>query len=257
MVATRTRLIRAVVSLALLASLAACDGRIDLGTSILWSARHETGDLSEWMIGGEGGSTVEMPDTAITVAGDVAHSGAHAVKLTNSAVGGYKTATLWRESRFPADAYYSEWAYLPRTFQINTSWTIMQFRVASTSDASDSGLHIAIDLRSLPGGELIVTIFDHRDAFLRAPTPDPAIVIPIGRWFHLEARFRNVADDTGRLSIWIDGQLNYDLVRPMTGGDTILWQPCSVTTDLIPTQSEIYVDDLAVSLARVTPSGSL
>jgi hypothetical protein len=103
---TRTLLVRAVVSLASLASFAACDGgRIDLGTSILWSARHETGDLSEWMLGGEGGSTVEAPDTAIVVASDVAHSGAYAVKLTNSAVGGYKTATLWRESRFPADAY--------------------------------------------------------------------------------------------------------------------------------------------------------
>jgi hypothetical protein len=133
----------------------------------------------------------------------------------------------------------------------------MQFRVPTAGDAGSDGLHIAIDLRTLPGGELIITIFDHRDQYLRAPAPDPAVIIPIGRWFHLEARFRNVADDSGRLSLWIDGQLTYDLVRPMPGGDTVLWQPCSVTTDMIPTQSEIYVDDLAVSLVRVTPAGSL
>ena len=44
----------ALLPLSLLA-LPACNPHLNLGSSILWSARHETGDLSEWTEGGKGG----------------------------------------------------------------------------------------------------------------------------------------------------------------------------------------------------------
>jgi hypothetical protein len=135
----------------------------------------------------------------------------------------------------------------------------MQFQTPSGAPAADAGVVgqlLDIDLRSLPDGDLILSIYDHRAAYLRTATPDPAIPVPIGRWFQVEAYYRNAADDTGEVAIWLDGQLNYDLHRPF-GTSPVYWTVCSKTYGLSPAESTIYVDDAAISLARVAPTGEL
>ena len=234
-----------------------CAPRLDLGSDIIWSARHETGDLSEWAVEGEGGSASDPPIASVEVTTDFAHSGGYSVKLTNSATGAYDTARLWRETNFPEEAYYSAWYYLPRAYQVTADWTIQQFRAPSSQDPSVIAYFLDIDLRSLPGGELILSVFDHRAAYLRSPTPDPAVLVPIGRWFQIEVFFRNIADDTGRFVVWLDGQLTYDIRRPTGLSSTVYWSPCSSSEDLSPVDSTIYVDDAAVSIARLTPAGTL
>ena len=237
----------------------ACNARLNLGNSVLWSARHETGDLGEWTQGGLGGTAADMPDAALAISTDVAHGGRYSVKLTNGAVSTYEDAHLWREDDYPVSAYYSAWFYLPRAYQTTADWSIMQFQVPSgapTTDASVVGQLLDVDLRSLPDGDLILSVYDHRAAYLRTATPDPAIPVPIGRWFQIEAYYRNAADDTGEVAIWLNGQLNYDLHRPF-GQSPVYWTVCSKTYGLSPAESIIYVDDAAVSLARVTPTGEL
>ncbi len=234
----------------------ACNSRLNLGSSILWSARHETGDLSEWTQGGKGGTSADAPDTSLEISTDVAHSGRYAVKLTNGAVSMYEDAHLWRVDDYPVDAYYSAWFYVPRAYQTTADWSIVQFQVP-TADASVVGQLLDIDLRSLPDGDLILSVYDHRGAYLRAPTPDPAIPVPIGQWFQIETYYRNAADDTGEVAVWLDGQLNYDLRRPFDANGTVYWTVGSKTYGLSPAESVIYVDDAAVSLARVTPTGDL
>jgi hypothetical protein len=237
----------------------ACNARLNLGNSILWSARHETGDLSEWTQGGKGGTEADLPDTSLAISTDVAHSGRYSVKLTNGAVSTYEDAHLWRVDAYPVSAYYSAWFYLPRAYQTAADWSIIEFQVpeAPTGDASVVGQLLDIDLRSLPDGELILSVYDHRASYLRAATPDPAIPVPIGRWFQIEAYYRNAPDDTGEVAIWLDGQLNYDLHRPFAASSTVYWTVSSKTYGLSPAESVIYVDDAAVSLARVTPTGEL
>jgi hypothetical protein len=230
-----------------------CAPRLDLGSDLLWSAKHESGDLSEWSTGAPGGGVADTPDATVAVTTEVAHTGKYAVKLTNSAVGAIKTARLWHQADFPEEAYYSVWYYLPRAYQTSVDWTILQFR-SPTDDPAIISQFMDVDLRSLPGGELILTLFDHRPQYLRFPTPDPALLVPVGRWFQIEVFYRNIPDDTGRFTLWLDGKLNYDIVgRPMTPSKTVYWTPCSVSEDISPTQSEIYVDDAAVSPARLTP----
>ena len=248
----------AVVSLlpALLA-LPACNPHLNLGSSILWSARHETGDFSEWTEGGKGGAEADAPDTAIAVSTDFAHSGRYSAKLTNGAVSMYEDTHLWREDNYPAEAYYSAWFYLPRAYQTTADWSIVQFQVPTTGDSGVIGQLLDIDLRSLPDGDLILSVYDHRAAYLRSPTPDPAILVPVGQWFQIEAFYRNVNDDSGQLTVWLDGQVNYDLHRPFGSNSTVYWTVCSKTEGLSPAVSVIYVDDAAVSLTRVTPTGDL
>jgi Polysaccharide lyase len=234
----------------------ACNSRLNLGSSILWSARHETGDLSEWRQGGKGGSEDDPPDTLLGISTDVAHSGRYSVKLTNGAVAMYQDANLWRQDDYPVDAYYSAWFYLPRAYQTTADWSIVQFQVPPV-DGGAIGQLLDIDLRSLPDGDLILSVYDHRAAYLRTPTPDPAMPVPIGQWFQIETYYRNAPDDTGEVAIWLDGQLNYDLHRPFGASSTVYWTVCSKTYGLSPAESVIYVDDAAVSLARVGPTGDL
>ena len=232
----------------------ACSPRLNLGNSVLWSARHETGDLSEWTQGGKGGTAADAPDTSLAISTDVAHSGRYSVKLTNGAVSMYEDAHLWRQDDYPVSTYYSAWFYLPRAYQTTADWSIVQFQVP-TADGGVGQL-LDIDLRSLPDGDLILSVYDHRAAYLRTATPDPALLVPIGQWFQIEAYYRNAPDDTGEIAIWLDGQLNYDLHRPF-GTSPVYWTVCSKTYGLSPAESTIYVDDAAVSLVRVTPTGEL
>jgi hypothetical protein len=246
---------RAFAVLAVALAAPACNSRLNLGSSILWSARHETGDLSEWTQGGKGGTEADAPDTSLAISTDVAHSGRYSVKLTNGAVSMYEEAHLWRQDDYPVDGYYSAWFYLPRAYQTTADWSIVQFQIP-TADGGVGQL-LDLDLRSLPDGDLILSVYDHRAAYLRAATPDPAIPVPIGRWFQIEAYYRNAGDDTGEVAIWLDGQLNYDLHRPFGASATVYWTVGSKTFGLSPAESVIYVDDAAVSLARVTPTGDL
>jgi hypothetical protein len=238
-------------------ALCGCDPRIDLGSQILWSARHETGDLSEWTIDGQGGSAADPPVTTIAATTEVAHGGAFSVKLTNAAADDFDASRVWRQAAYPTDAYYSAWYYLPQAYTTPVTWTIMQFRTPSSQDPSVISYLLDVDIRSLPGGELILSIFDHRAPYLRSPTPPTALPLPIGRWFQVEALYRNFPDDRGRFVLWLDGQLNYDIERPFGISTTVYWSPCSSSHDLSPPDATIYVDDAAVSLARLTPAGSL
>jgi hypothetical protein len=245
--------------LALLAVLAlpACNPRLNLGNGILWSARHETGDLSEWTAAGKGDTEADMPDTSLAVSTDFAHTGRYSVKLTNGAVSMSESAHLWRQDDYPAEAYYSAWFYLPRAYQTTADWSLVQFQVPPSADGGPIGQLLDIDLRSLPNGDLILSVYDHRPAYLRSPTPDPAILVPVGQWFQIETFYRNLDDDTGQLTVWLDGQLNYDLHRPFGANSAVYWTVSSKTYGLSPAESVIYIDDAAVSLTRVTPSGEL
>src|SRR6476661_6475614 len=89
---------------------AACGRRIDLGPDLIWSAQHETGDLSEW-------SMPDATDALVAVSTEFHHSGKYSVKLTNGAVGAVHTARLWHQGDFPREAFYSVWYYLPRAYQ--------------------------------------------------------------------------------------------------------------------------------------------
>jgi hypothetical protein len=229
----------------------ACAPRLDLGSDILWVAHHEGGDLGEWSAAGKGGGSADAPDTSLAVSTEHAHGGRYAVKLSNAAVSSYEEVRLWRTDQFPQAAYYSAWYYLPRAYQTTDDWTIMQLRAPVPADPSTISLLLDVDLRSLPSGDLILSVYDHRPQYLRAATPDPAVLVPIGAWFQVQAYFDYSSGDDGRFALWLDGQLLYDLPRPFNIGNTVYFSVCSVSQALSPTDSAIYVDDAAVSLTPV------
>jgi len=234
-----------------------CGPRLELGSDLLWSARHETGDLSEWTADMKGGSAADMPDTSIALSTEHAHGGRYAVKLTNAAVSNYEQVRLWRADQYPQAAYYSAWFYLPRAYETMNDWTIMQLRNPLSTDSTTISLLLDIDLRSLPNGDMIVSVYDHRQEYLRAATPDPAVPVPIGAWFQLQAFFDYSARSDGRFALWLNGRLLYDLPRAFDVNGTVYFTVCSVSQALSPTDSILYVDDATVSLTGVGADAEL
>jgi hypothetical protein len=256
----RSLAVRACFAIALLggASTIGCGQQIEVGSDVLWTARFENGDLSEWMSVSGGGVSAFPAPNAVDVSSDHAR-GKYAARLSiqTASDGSQANAGLFRTGSLPVEAYYSAWYYLPQTYRTTEDWTIMQFTTPPGDDGGSDGLLIDVDLRSLPGGDMILDIFDHRPPYLRSPTAEPAQPVPIARWFQIEVFYRNVGDHTGEFKLFLDGQVNYDIQRPFGQNSTTYWSPCNSTVGLSPVASDLYVDDAAISLIQVGTAGTL
>ena len=85
--------------------------------------------------------------------------------------------------------------------------------------------------------------------------PNP--IVPVERWFQLEAFYRAANDNTGRLTYWLDGQQVIDIAgAPTSPTSWVEWDACSVGENLTPSMATLYVDDCAISRSRVGPFGA-
>jgi hypothetical protein len=241
--------------LALASSLVACGPRMDLGSNVLWSSDLESGDLSEWTAAPGGGPVADPAGGLIEVVAGLSHSGTHAIKLTNAANMETDGPGVYRELLAPPELYYSVWYYLPSAYQTVTQWTIQKFRTR-TPDPTVLSENLDLDLRTLPDGEVLLYVFSHDPQYLQAALPDPVPFVPVARWFQIEVLFRPAMDTSGRVVIYLDGKLAYDLENRRTvGNQDVVWTPCNIGTDIEPMPSVLYLDDAAISLSRVGPTG--
>jgi hypothetical protein len=234
----------------------ACTDPLPLGSNIIWSANHETGDTSQWSLDGNGNTYVTDSGSQALVVSEQAHTGHFSVKLTSSVNGENVGAGLFRHSGSSDEAYFSAWYFLPRAYQTISYWTIFRFQPSSPTDANTTALGIDLNLRSLPEGQTVLYVLEQRPDYLQWPIADPAPYVPVGRWFQIEALYRNATDSTGRLKVWLDGVLVYDIENRVTGlAEDFYWTPCNITTDMTPAPVEIYVDDAVISRSRVSIDG--
>jgi polysaccharide lyase-like protein len=270
-------------------SLCACGPELDLGSDVLWATDHETGDLSGWYAAPLGGIQPDTSMSPVEIAAGPAHSGRYSLKLTDVAQDDMIGPGVYRELVAPPDAYYSVWYYIPRPYQTKSQWTIMKFRARSDSDPTVISHGHDLNLRTLPGGQVILYVYSHDPTYLQAPLADPPAIVPVETWFQIEALYRPRTDETGKLLVWLNGRLVYDLENRRTAGsDDVLWTPCNIGEDVEPLGSpsdepgaggaggaggeagapstggasarvppELYVDDAAISLKRVTPAGKI
>jgi hypothetical protein len=245
----------------LLAALAAGCSQLDVGSDLLWTARFETGDFTEWTgVAGGDAQAFPMPPNTIAVANGQAHTGRYAAALTITAGsdGTQENAVLSRAGGLPPSAYYSAWYYLPYSVSVGTFWVIFKFRMRTdANDASTAGELYDMDLATLPSGEMTLELYDHRTAGdLPLDVSNP--IVPVEQWFQLEAFYRAANDDTGHLTYWLNGQQVVDIAgAPTSPTSWVEWDACSVGEDLTPQMATLYVDDCAVSRSRVGPSGQL
>jgi len=250
----------AVAALALLAALAAgCGSQVGVGSDVLWTALFEGDSFAEWTgVAGGNAQAFPAPPNTIAVAADRAHHGSYAAELTITAGsdGTQENAVLSRTDGLPQAAYYSGWFYLTRTVTVGTFWVLFKFRTRTNADdPSTTDEFYDLDLVNMPRGEMTLQLYDHRTtANIPLDVTDP--VVPVGSWFQIEAYYRNANDATGRATYWLNGQQIVDVTGQPTGPTPwIEWDACSVAENLTPSTTTLYVDDCAVSLTRVGPTG--
>ncbi len=277
-------------SFGLLALLGACGPKLELGSNVLWSTNHESGDLSDWYLAPGGGLVPDTSMSPVNVVAGPAHSGRFSLQLIDLAGSDSIGPGVYRELDSPPDAYYSAWYFIPRQYQTKSQWTIMKFRSRSDDDPNTISHGHDLNLRTLPGGQVILYVYSHDPTYLQAPLADPPAVVPVEAWFQLEVLYHPRMDETGKLLVWLDDRLVYDLEQRRTAGsNALVWSPCNVGEDVEPLGTpssddngeggaggtsgdgaageagassaparvgpELYADDAAISLTRVTRSG--
>ena len=233
-----------------------------VGSDIVWSADHETEDVSQWTAD-MAGHVVNDDGGVVEISDAYAHSGRHALLLSapaDPAPGALEGgAHIVRRGLMPSSAYYSAWYLIPEPYTTESYWSVMQFAVDDPEIASGLAAGVDLTLRSLPDGQLVLELFDHPQERLHTPIAYPPPIVPIGRWFLLEVHFRALAGESGSpLSVWLDGREVYRSDDQSTASpDVLLFVVCSVALRGTPRPLQLYVDDAAISLSRIGPSGAL
>jgi hypothetical protein len=280
--------------------LCGCGSDLDVGSDVLWATDLETGDLSDWYgPPTPGGGLFPDPSNSPppTPVSSPTHSGRYSLKFTDLAKSDLTGPGVYRELVAPPDAYYSVWYFIPRLYETHSQWTILKFRSRSDEDMDVINHGHDLNLRTLPGGQVVLYVFSHDPEYLQAPLADPPAFVPVETWFQIEVLYRPRTDDTGKILVWLDDRLVYDLENRRTSGSTdVFWTPCDVAEDVVPfgqpgtmdgaagaggasgadgadnadsaagasatsaaTESgpELYIDDAAISLKRVTREGKI
>lgn len=253
------------IALPLLLLASGCGEPLHAGNDLLWSADQELGNLEQWTHDSSGEALTPRPpagkDTpseraSVDVSAEMARRGSYSVKLVNP--GGWEEdfegPELYHAAGSLSDAYYSAWFMLPEPYEVSPYLTLMRLR--SRNEAGELFNGEELQLRNLSRGGYVLSVFSNNAGFLLEPVADPAPHVQAGRWFQLEVRYE--AQDSGRLRVWLDGTLYYDLRgRPGSAATEQVLSVCNAAQRVTPAPGVLFVDDAAVSLSRVTPTGKL
>jgi hypothetical protein len=226
--------------------------------SILWSASHETGDLSEWYAH-DGGGEFNSGRGDSTLSEDVAHSGRYSAKCTIATPPDSGTRLFrWNEPRAHREAYYSAWFYLPVSFR--SAWNnIFQFK-SLLGPANDPFWFLQVKNR--PSGAMYLVLSWWSGLRIDGPHAGEGggsdyhqsiVDLPVTRWTHIEVFLRQSADFDGRIVVWQDGVELFDQrdVRTKYLGGEQSWAVNNYGSGCSPTPMTIYVDDAVISTTRV------
>ena len=238
-------------------SVGGCGNSLYVGSDLIWSARHDSGDLAEWTA--DPASLLNAADAAnIRVSNAQVHRGQGALSITRPAMGGEGGPTIGHAADLPEEAYYGAWFFLPQDHAVATYWALLQFRSLEPADPDSSGRATDLRMRRLPDGQFIAYVFQHNDGYLQAPLADPPPLVRARQWFHVEVFFRHATNMTGTIRVWLDGRLVYDLPARKTGVGLRPWFGiCSESDDADSVAFEVLADDITISRSRATPGQML
>jgi hypothetical protein len=219
---------------------------------ILWHADHGDGTLNAWTDSGCGGPFNNGGATA-SASTAFAHSGRHSVALTIRDVSGDQGARLfrWCESRRADELYYSTWMYFPTAYVTTGGWwNVFQFKSKVSNSLNDP--FFILNVAGEASGSMRFYLYDWHARRSYAQT---AVTIPVGRWVHLEVRYRSSPNADGAITVWQDGTMLFDVGGVRTrypDGDT-QWSVNNYASGIHPDPATIYVDDATISRTRVGP----
>jgi hypothetical protein len=221
----------------------------------------ETANLSQWNQNGTRGGAYDSGACSRPpngVSSDVAHSGRYAMKMTINVAVTESGCRQFRheESLTGGTFFYGAWYYVPVYVGALNYWNVFQFK-SETDTRNDPFWVLDLYPRSA-GGPMrlrlrwkgtVVGPFA-RDKTTGTKTYEQgAADVPVGRWFHVETYLKQANDFSGRISVWQDGTLLYDLAGVKTkypGGDQ-RWSVNNYSDRLLPAVATLFVDDATVA----------
>jgi hypothetical protein len=183
-------------------------------------------------------------------------SGQFAVKATvlaTSGLGNVSAALVSRRGTIPQQAFFSAWFYVPISITETSYWLLFKFRSTSGTLATELwDLDIAPFTQATSA--LRIRLYSHQSGTDVAPLSEEKALVPIGRWFQTEALFRAANDASGKLSVWIDGRLVFELLDLATAPDTeVEWSIGAATETITPSSASLFFDDAAITNTRLGP----
>jgi hypothetical protein len=254
--------------------LSACNWNANLGSigdgpgSVLWKATFETGDLSEWSREGpdHGGAYVDNPTNAgPRLTSSMPHRGrwaAEFVVVPNASKS--SVSYLYRQQPSPRAAYYSAWFYVPGNIAVPVGGFLSLSHFRGNTAADGTGIMYAawdINLYTMVNGLLAAQMYDFKENDTQQ-TP-PVMPFPTDQWVQLEvfmakATPTDASTPTGRITVWQDGVQILDRQDVATVmSDFLQWDVGGTSNNLQPSPSSIYLDDAAISVARLGPDSTL
>jgi hypothetical protein len=233
--------------------------------AVTWSADHETGDLSEWYVGGGGGEFNSGAATS-SASQDVAHIGRYSAKATihtpNRPVESAVRLFRWNEGRAHREARYSAWFYFPQRYTASVWWNVFSFKSRDGTAANDPFWSLQIGNR--PGGAMYVFLDWWEGLSTEGPHPgerggrnysQTLRDIPVRQWTHLEVYLRQSSAFDGQIIVWQDGVelFNMNNVRtryPASNGANE-WSVNNYSEIIVPSPTTIYIDDAVISTACI------
>lgn len=219
--------------------------------AIVWWTDYESGDLSAWAA--QNSKIWTANDGAASVVTSPVRSGRYAMRsIANSGDPNVISAAIGvREALTPEQACYSAWYYLPLLVTPNDVWVLFKFR--SRTRVNDSGT--SVDLWDVnvtsDGTNPVFGLFNHDT---QVETPSQGGNVPAGRWFQLEACFLASSGLDGKLLVWLDGELMFDIEdQPTAPSPWVEWNIGSIGKGTSPPSATVYIDDVAVSTHRLGP----
>ena len=235
----------------------ACERQVHLGdigdgaAAVLWSSTFEVGDLSEWSKDGHGGAFFDNATAGPSATSEVAHRGRFAGMATVTTMPGTTSISyLFRNQPSVPEAYYSAWFYIPTSFAVKTWLSLIHFNGSRSGDGSDLSALWDLNLYPRLDGSLVAHLYDYvAQTNLEQTVPAP---VPVARWVHFEVFIRKAADATGDIAVWQDGVSILDNRNVVTAAnDWLQWDVGGSSDDVTPPRAVVYVDDAAISLARL------
>ncbi len=210
--------------------------------AILWSADMETGDVSQWTQGQVDEAVFNTGTGQISTTTEVAHSGTHSLKMSvTGASGETQAARILRWHDTPSNGYYSVWFLFPRDYHPSQWWNVMQFK--SVGDANVPTFVLNVGNRS--DGSMFFYLWDALTRTSYAPVH--RVNIQTNHWTQVKAYLRRATDKTGRITIWQDGVLLFDLDQVQTAvGANIHFGIGNYTDSIVPSDPVIFADDAEI-----------
>jgi hypothetical protein len=261
--------------LAAMTAVACSPSPLNLGSDpdILWWTDNETGDNSDWYknlagLNGQSdaagsawnssGFTWTSNGGQFSIAADPgrARSGRYAIKSSVVSPGTniQSGACAERDGQLPEEAYYSAWFYVPALPNSTSYWLFFKFRsrrVATDQSTTVEGWDLDAEFAN---GNLQFELFSHATNQNVPTVGSTAPVVPVARWFQIEAFLKIATDNTGQITFWIDGAKSFDVQNTATVPSTFVeWSVGGIAEVIDPVPALLYVDDAAMSTRRLGP----